>query len=47
MTAALEGIARGADGDGALRVETPSGALERVHAGDVSLRAGASPEGRS
>lgn len=34
----LEGIARGADGEGALRIETPSGAFERVHAGDVSLR---------
>jgi BirA family biotin operon repressor/biotin-[acetyl-CoA-carboxylase] ligase len=35
---ALEGIARGADSGGALRVETAAGTLERVHAGDVSLR---------
>jgi BirA family biotin operon repressor/biotin-[acetyl-CoA-carboxylase] ligase len=35
---ALEGIARGADRDGALRIETAAGMLERVHAGDVSLR---------
>jgi BirA family transcriptional regulator, biotin operon repressor / biotin---[acetyl-CoA-carboxylase] ligase len=41
---ALEGIARGADSDGALRVETAAGMLERVHAGDVSLRR-ASPAG--
>jgi BirA family biotin operon repressor/biotin-[acetyl-CoA-carboxylase] ligase len=34
----LAGIARGADGEGALRIETPSGSVERVHAGDVSLR---------
>jgi BirA family biotin operon repressor/biotin-[acetyl-CoA-carboxylase] ligase len=34
----LEGIARGADGEGALRIETRSGTVERVHAGDVSLR---------
>ena len=31
------GVARGVDPEGALRVETPAG-LERVHAGDVSLR---------
>jgi BirA family biotin operon repressor/biotin-[acetyl-CoA-carboxylase] ligase len=41
---ALEGIARGADSDGALRIETAAGVLERVHAGDVSLRR-ASPAG--
>jgi BirA family biotin operon repressor/biotin-[acetyl-CoA-carboxylase] ligase len=40
----LEGIARGADSAGALRVETAAGVLERVHAGDVSLRR-ASPAG--
>jgi len=34
----LEGIARGADPEGALLVEVASGALERVLAGDVSLR---------
>ena len=34
----LAGIARGADAEGALRVEIPSGVIERVHAGDVSLR---------
>ena len=34
----LEGIARGADAEGALRVEVPGGVIERVHAGDVSLR---------
>ena len=34
----LDGIARGVDADGALRVETASGLFERVHAGDVSLR---------
>jgi BirA family biotin operon repressor/biotin-[acetyl-CoA-carboxylase] ligase len=33
----LTGVARGADAEGALRVETATG-LERVHAGDVSLR---------
>lgn len=31
------GVARGVEPEGALRVETPAG-LERVHAGDVSLR---------
>jgi BirA family biotin operon repressor/biotin-[acetyl-CoA-carboxylase] ligase len=40
----LDGIARGADSDGALRIETSTGVLERVHAGDVSLRR-ALPEG--
>ena len=34
----LEGVARGADAEGALRVEIPGGVIERVHAGDVSLR---------
>jgi BirA family biotin operon repressor/biotin-[acetyl-CoA-carboxylase] ligase len=34
----FEGIARGVDAEGALRVETASGRFERVHAGDVSLR---------
>ena len=34
----FDGIARGADRAGALCVERPSGAIERVHAGDVSLR---------
>ena len=34
----LEGIARGADAEGALRVEIAGGVIERVHAGDVSLR---------
>jgi BirA family biotin operon repressor/biotin-[acetyl-CoA-carboxylase] ligase len=33
----LEGLARGIDADGALRVEC-GGRIERVHAGDVSLR---------
>ena len=42
----LEGIARGTDSDGALRVETAAGVLERVHAGDVSLRR-ASPAGQA
>jgi BirA family biotin operon repressor/biotin-[acetyl-CoA-carboxylase] ligase len=35
---ALDGIARGADAEGALLVETTAGRIERVHAGDVSLR---------
>jgi BirA family biotin operon repressor/biotin-[acetyl-CoA-carboxylase] ligase len=35
---ACEGVARGADREGALCVEMPHGAIERVHAGDVSLR---------
>lgn len=39
--AAFDGIARGADSDGALRIELADGALERVHAGDVSLRCAA------
>jgi BirA family biotin operon repressor/biotin-[acetyl-CoA-carboxylase] ligase len=43
---ALEGIARGTDSDGALRIETAAGVLERVHAGEVSLRR-ASPEGQA
>ena len=34
----LDGYARGVDAEGALRVETATGQLERVHAGDVSLR---------
>jgi BirA family biotin operon repressor/biotin-[acetyl-CoA-carboxylase] ligase len=34
----LQGIARGVDAEGALRVEVPGGVIERVHAGDVSLR---------
>ena len=34
----MQGIARGADAEGALRVEKPGGVVERVHAGDVSLR---------
>jgi BirA family biotin operon repressor/biotin-[acetyl-CoA-carboxylase] ligase len=34
----MEGVARGADAEGALRVEIPGGVIERVHAGDVSLR---------
>lgn len=34
----FDGIARGADRTGALCVERPSGAIEWVHAGDVSLR---------
>jgi BirA family biotin operon repressor/biotin-[acetyl-CoA-carboxylase] ligase len=37
---AFDGIARGVDREGALRVESPPGVLERVHAGDVSLRRG-------
>jgi BirA family biotin operon repressor/biotin-[acetyl-CoA-carboxylase] ligase len=41
----LEGIARGADPEGALLVEVESGALERVHAGDVSLRRAAARQG--
>lgn len=36
--ASVDGIARGADHEGALRVELADGAIERVHAGDVSLR---------
>jgi BirA family biotin operon repressor/biotin-[acetyl-CoA-carboxylase] ligase len=35
------GIARGADREGALCVETHAGTIERVHAGDVSLRSAA------
>jgi BirA family biotin operon repressor/biotin-[acetyl-CoA-carboxylase] ligase len=38
----LHGIARGANADGSLRVELDGGAIERVHAGDVSLRAAGS-----
>ncbi len=34
----LEGIARGADAEGALLLETAHGRIERVHSGDVSLR---------
>lgn len=34
----VAGIARGADAEGALVVETAPGAFERVHAGDISLR---------
>lgn len=34
----LDGYARGVDAEGALRVETTPGQVERVHAGDVSLR---------
>ncbi len=34
----VEGIARGADAEGALRVERAGGVIERVHAGDVTLR---------
>ncbi|HET7204609.1 MAG TPA: biotin--[acetyl-CoA-carboxylase] ligase [Steroidobacteraceae bacterium] len=34
----VEGIARGADAEGALLLETAPGRVERVHAGDVSLR---------
>jgi len=39
----IEGIARGADAEGALRVERAGGVIERVHAGDVSLRRAGSP----
>jgi BirA family biotin operon repressor/biotin-[acetyl-CoA-carboxylase] ligase len=38
----LDGIARGTDTEGALRVELPGGSIERIHAGDVSLRRGGS-----
>jgi BirA family biotin operon repressor/biotin-[acetyl-CoA-carboxylase] ligase len=34
----VAGIARGADAEGALLLETTQGRVERVHAGDVSLR---------
>ena len=34
----IQGIARGADAEGALRVERAGGGIDRVHAGDVSLR---------
>jgi BirA family biotin operon repressor/biotin-[acetyl-CoA-carboxylase] ligase len=37
--AASEGVARGVDGDGALRVER-AGRIEKVFSGDVSVRAG-------
>ncbi len=40
----FDGIARGADRAGALCVERASGAVERVHAGDVSLRRTLRPE---
>lgn len=40
---AVEGIARGADREGALCIETPDGRVERLHAGDVSLRRVAQP----
>jgi BirA family biotin operon repressor/biotin-[acetyl-CoA-carboxylase] ligase len=39
----IDGIARGADAEGALRVERAGGVIERVHAGDVSLRRAGSP----
>ncbi len=42
----FDGIARGADRAGALCVERPSGAVERVHAGDVSLRRNDAARGR-
>jgi BirA family biotin operon repressor/biotin-[acetyl-CoA-carboxylase] ligase len=35
---AVDGIARGTDAEGALLLETVHGEVERVHAGDVSLR---------
>jgi BirA family transcriptional regulator, biotin operon repressor / biotin---[acetyl-CoA-carboxylase] ligase len=41
----LDGIARGADAEGALLVERPGGELLRVHAGDVSLRRGTADVG--
>jgi BirA family biotin operon repressor/biotin-[acetyl-CoA-carboxylase] ligase len=34
----LHGVATGVDVDGALLVETPDGAVQRVVAGDVTLR---------
>jgi BirA family biotin operon repressor/biotin-[acetyl-CoA-carboxylase] ligase len=34
----LRGVAMGVDVDGALLVETPEGAVQRVVAGDVTLR---------
>ncbi|HWJ04483.1 MAG TPA: biotin--[acetyl-CoA-carboxylase] ligase [Steroidobacteraceae bacterium] len=36
----VDGTARGADREGALVVETAAGTVQRVHAGDVSLRRG-------
>jgi BirA family biotin operon repressor/biotin-[acetyl-CoA-carboxylase] ligase len=39
----VNGIARGADREGALCIETSDGRTERVHAGDVSLRRAAQP----
>lgn len=42
----IAGIARGADADGALLVDT-GGAIERVHAGEVSLRRAVSPMERT
>jgi BirA family biotin operon repressor/biotin-[acetyl-CoA-carboxylase] ligase len=39
----VDGIARGADREGALCIETTDGRTERVHAGDVSLRRAARP----
>jgi BirA family biotin operon repressor/biotin-[acetyl-CoA-carboxylase] ligase len=39
----FDGVARGADAEGALRVECSHGRIERVHAGDVSLRRVAVP----
>lgn len=41
----IDGVARGADAEGALIVERPDGELLRVHAGDVSLRRGADVAG--
>jgi BirA family biotin operon repressor/biotin-[acetyl-CoA-carboxylase] ligase len=39
----VDGIARGADREGALCIETPDGRIERLHAGDVSLRRAVQP----
>jgi BirA family biotin operon repressor/biotin-[acetyl-CoA-carboxylase] ligase len=39
----VDGIARGADREGALCIETLNGRIERLHAGDVSLRRAAQP----
>jgi BirA family biotin operon repressor/biotin-[acetyl-CoA-carboxylase] ligase len=43
----FDGLARGADREGALCVETRAGVIERVHAGDVSLRRAAHAAVRS
>ena len=39
----FQGIARGIDDDGALRVELPDGSIRSLHAGEISVRLGPAP----